>query len=346
MLKAIALAGWSFLKQGSLRLKAERLRNRFDLLRQSIIVKSHPSILIIDPATMCNLKCPFCSTGNGSLQLKKEILQPDVFEKIVSHLRVKLIAKVHLFNFGEPLLNKHLVNYIRFFSKRGIKTLISTNLSVKAYDDDEIDQLVRSGLSELLVSVDGGTQESYEKYRVGGNLERVLGNLRKINEKRKQLRTSTPRIIYQVLLNKFNQDELEIAREHAASVDADEFRVNENFYIPPDLYEIWTADSIKEKYGKATATVGGRKSKGMINTECRQLWDTILVNANGDVLPCCVIDQSFAAVGNLADQDISEIWNNDKMQTLRRFVTDPTAPEIPFPNLCQNCTHRYCTYNQ
>jgi len=346
MINAIVRAGWSFLKQGSVRLKVERIRNKFDLLWQKPVVKSHPSILIIDPATMCNLKCPFCSTGNGTLQLKKEILQPEVFHRIVSHLRVDLLAKVHLFNFGEPLLNKHLADYIKFFSERSVKTSISTNLSVRAYKDEDIERLVKSGLSEILVSVDGGTQKNYEKYRVGGDLKRVLENLQKLNEKRKQLKSATPRIIYQVLLNKFNQDELELSRQHAASVDADEFRINENFYIPPELYEIWTADSVKEKYGNATATVGGRKSKGMINTECRQLWDTILVNANGDVLPCCVIDQPYAAVGNLAEQNISEIWNNEKMQTLRKFVTDPTAPEIPFPNLCQKCPHRYCTYNK
>ena len=346
MLSGVARAAWSFVKQGSFRLKVERLRNKIDLLRQTKIVRSHPSILIIDPATMCNLKCPFCSTGNGSLKLKKELLHPPLFEKIMSNVRVDLLAKVHLFNFGEPLLNSHLPEYVKFFSDRGVKTIISTNFSVKEYDDSDLERLVECGLSEVLVSVDGATQESYEKYRVGGKLDRVLTNLRKLNEARKRLGRKNPRIIYQMLLNKFNQDELELGRQHAASVDADEFKVNENFYIPPDLYEIWTADSVKEKYGRATAAVGGRKASAMINTECRQLWDTILINANGDVLPCCIIDQSFAAVGNLAEQHIDEIWNGEKMQTLREFVTNPDAPEIPFPNLCQKCPHRYCTYNK
>jgi len=94
-----------------------------------------------------------------------------ILRKIEPHARF-----VCLFNWGEPFLNKNLLYMVRALSERGIKSHLDSNLSLRDFSDREAQEIVRSGLFSLFASIDGVTQESYEKYRVGGNVERALGN--------------------------------------------------------------------------------------------------------------------------------------------------------------------------
>lgn len=332
-----------FLLTGGLDAKTTWFQNRFDLLTRATHLHATPGMLILEPGTVCNLRCPFCSTGNRSLKLRRELLTPDRFQRIVKHLHLASLRKVHLFNWGEPLINPHLWDYVRFFSRRRIRTMVSTNLALKDFSERELVTMIRSGLSELLVGLDGMTQCTYARYRVGGRLDRVIRNLRHLVALQSRLRARGPAIIIQMLLNRFNEPEVESARKFADSLGAG-FRVNENFYAPPEQHEEWIAESIKARYGRQPAAIGGRRRTAVINTPCRQLWDAPIVNANGDVLPCCVIDDPRYAVGNLCEQHIDQIWNGERMRVLRGFVVDPQASRPRFRNACERCPQRFCIY--
>lgn len=306
-------------------------------------VKSRPPCLFIDPATMCNLQCPFCPTGNGLGNIKKELLTPKRFHKIMSHIHLDEIETVSLYNWGEPLINKDLNEFIRFFHDRGKFTSISTNFSLRDHSPEFLEDLASSGLDELLVSVDGATQESYERYRLKGDFGRVIGNMRRLMDAKKRIGSSSPRVVYKMLVNRYNEHEVADARALAEEC-ADEFRLDEHFWVPEDLKEEWTADSYKEKYGDLSPSSLSMEPQEVIHTECRQLWDSLIVNANGDVYPCCLVDMAEHAVGNLVDQHFDEIWNNDAMRSMRRYVTSTDSPDLTFPNHCEGCDNRFCTH--
>lgn len=321
-----------------------------ELHAQATMLKSYPTELYLDPATMCNLACPFCPTGNGSTGIKKELLTMETFNKIVSNLHLDAVKNVYLFNWGEPLLNKHFTDFVKFFHDRGKTTLTSVNFSARDYDDAYMEELVNCGLDTIHVSVDGASQEVYSKYRVKGEFTRVIGNMRRLNEAKKRLGRSNPTMNYKLLLNKFNEPELEEAKKIAQEVGA-EFLLHEHFWVPEELRDEWVADAYRQKYGALPVTSTAREDGEMrrrgdeIHTECRQLWDSVLVNANGDVYPCCIVQHADHRVGNLTEQSFDEIWNNEKMQNLRRYVTDTSAPAPNFPNRCVGCASRYCTHD-
>jgi len=97
---------------------------------------------------------------------------------------------------------------------------------------------------------------------------------------------------------------------------------------PPQIGVLWTAAE-------------GHDAE--IVTYCRQLWDTLVVNANGDVYPCCLIFKREHAIGNLVEQDLGEVRNAPKLRYLRRFVVDPETAAPDFDNHCTDCPDRHCT---
>lgn len=216
------------------RQEANRATMQSEIESYATRLKSRPYCLFIDPATMCNLRCPFCPTGNGTGTIEKELMTPERFRRIMSHIHLDEIETVSLYNWGEPLLNKDLVEFIRFFHEAGKITSISTNFSIKDHSPEYLEGLAASGLDELLVSVDGANQESYGRYRINGRFDRVIGNMKRLGEAKARIGASSPRIVYKLLLNRFNEHELEEARALAAEC-ADEFRLHEHFWVPDDL---------------------------------------------------------------------------------------------------------------
>ncbi len=328
--------------------KAQRLlRLAEDEMSQCMVaVRARPVYMNLDIGPLCNLQCRFCCTANGISTLKRELMQPDVFERIVQQLPLDSLYEVQLFNWGEPLLNPHLLDYIRFFAEKGIWTVIHTNFSVRDHDEAFMESLVRSGIGEVTVSVDGASQEVYEKYRVGGDLRRVIANMDLLARTRERLNSDTPNIVYKMLVHRYNEHEVDAARAIAQSLGV-AFLLQENLGTPDDKTRAeWTAPSVRTKFGDAPISSSDTGAGTPVLTECRQMWHSLVVNADGAVFPCCLVCAPEHAVGNLTTQTFEEIWNGGKMRTLRRHALNAAAEAPIFPNACAGCPFRLCVYRQ
>lgn len=332
-------------------LENRRLLER-ELREQRVRLESHPTTLTLDPASVCNLRCPFCPTGAGFGTFERTIMTPERFSAITSHLRCDLIQRVELYNWGEPLLNPHIFDFIRFFSERQAEIELSSNFSHREYDDSFLDELVGSGLTTLVVSIDGASQEAYGKYRIRGDFERIIRNLKRLAAVKRALGSEHPRVVYKMLLNRFNQHQVADAARLADECGAS-FLLNERFWCPDFERDRWVATS-EPSSASEVAEPGppevppGRvqgystAAQEVISTYCRQLWDSVIVTATGDVHPCCLSFDDHHAIGNLANEDIETIRNNDRAVALRRYVTDPLAAAPLFTNACELCTSRWC----
>lgn len=340
-MNTLGTKAFRLLRYGNRKARLLRLVNRLEMRLKRPRLITHPPFLCIEPGAVCNLRCPCCPTGERTSKLGGDPLGPEVFERIAANLRLGSICHVDLYRLGEPLLNPHLCDYIAFFSKRGIVTSISVNFSARDYDTAFMERLVRSGLSRVVVSVDGTTQDTYAKYRVGGDLERVLNNIRGLAQAKQRLAAETPRIVYKMLLTRHNQHQVEEARRLASELGA-EFYLPHFFHTSGNMGGEWTADGMDSQ--RQTCVENADPRHRTVDTECKQLWDTLNVHANGDVFPCCFCADPAHAAGNLVRDPIGTIWNNDKMRALRRYVTDPEAPAPDFANPCVGCEHRYCTF--
>lgn len=190
----------------------------------------HPYWLTLDPSNFCQLHCPFCPTGANKGIREKSQMDFDHFERFMDRVGPYVI-RMELMNWGESLFNRRLPEMIAVAKRHGISLELHENFN--HVPEEMIDGLVRSGLDVLSISIDGLTQETYATYRVGGNLERVLGNLAALVRKRAELRSTTPRIVWQYLVFRHNEHEVDRVEDFARAHGADEVRIKAP-YLPAE----------------------------------------------------------------------------------------------------------------
>lgn len=263
---------------------------------------SFPVVARINTYPFCNLKCQACQEiANKNPNETKEIMTTTKYKRIINKIAKNLLLVV-LYDEGEPLLNEDLPEIIKHTSDLGISTSISTNLSMELTDGFIFD-LVTSGLNRMTISIDGSTQEIYEKYRVGGNLELVKSNLRRLIETKKKY-NSRLFIEVQFLDFGFNTHQLNQVRNFSMLAGADKFR------------SLPTSVSGLESYA---AHVGLKlKDRDHLNLGCFDLWCTTHISSNGLMFPCDFgEDNGVPSVGSLFENDFKSLWNGQYMQDMR-----------------------------
>ncbi|MDP6040917.1 MAG: radical SAM protein, partial [Candidatus Latescibacteria bacterium] len=161
-----------------------------------------PFVLMVEPTNFCNLKCPLCPSGNGDMTRERGIMPFEDFKHIFEQQKDHLLLLM-LWNQGEPFINKTLTDMIRLATAHNVPTLTSTNVHyIKTKEDAE--DIVDSGLSELVVSLDGVTPETYVQYRVGGNFDRVLDGIRLLVQAKQNRNKTHPLIHLQFIIMKHN----------------------------------------------------------------------------------------------------------------------------------------------
>ena len=322
-----------------------------------------PYWLTVDPTNACQLKCPFCPTGAGRNVRPKGSMGVAEFRRILETLGPSLIH-IDFMNWGEPLLNAGVFDMISEAKSYRIDTMLSTNLNALA--EEGARKLVDSGLDRLVVSVDGLTQETYEKYRVGGDYAKVLRNLRLIAARKRETASPTPRIVWQFLVFRHNEHEIESVRETALREGADEVGITPaNMPFKPGIRENWLPtrreyslydpetfpDSPPWHWDRSKARDGGpapmvevdvyRAGSREERTLCNWPWAGLAVNPDGSVSACCSIEEQEYDFGNFFRTPFGELWNNAGYRRARRHVLRYQAREaqtIPgSEHACERC---------
>lgn len=166
----------------------------------------YPLALAFEPTTSCNLRCPECPSGLRSFSRPTGMLQGELFRKTIDELADFSFYLTFYFQ-GEPYLHPEFLDLVAYAKSKKMYTATSTNAHFLS--DTQAEKTVRSGLDRLIISIDGTTQESYEQYRVGGKLEKVLEGTRNIVEWKKKLKSSSPFVIFQFLVVRPNEHQIE-----------------------------------------------------------------------------------------------------------------------------------------
>src|SRR4026207_1902151 len=181
----------------------------------------YPISISFEPTTSCNLRCPECPSGLRAFTRPTGMLEKNFFKDTIDQLSKELWYLVFYFQ-GEPYLNPGFLDMVNYASSKKIYTATSTNAHY--LNDENARRTVESGLDRLIISIDGTTQEVYQQYRVGGNLNKVLEGARNIVKWKKELKSRTPFIFFQFLVVKPNEHQIEDIKKLAKEVGVDEVR--------------------------------------------------------------------------------------------------------------------------
>jgi radical SAM protein with 4Fe4S-binding SPASM domain len=306
----LLLTGYSYLKSCVSKLTA---------------VYGMPPAIGLELTNHCNLYCPECAAGSGQMKRKRGFMDLELFNKIISELKPYLY-NINLYFQGEPLLHPGFLSFIR--NSGNISTVLSTNGHFLSEENSE--KIVKSGLSKLIISLDGLDQYTYSAYRIGGNVGTVKDGIRNISDARRK-HNSSLKIEIQILVNKLNEHQIPRMRKLAAWYNAS-LKLKSMQIINKNSFDSWLP--LDGKFRRYRIRNGEYEIKSSLPGRCARLWFNPVVTWDGKVIPCCFDKDADHIMGDLNQESFNEIWNGSKYRLFRRvLMSDRSAIEI-----CRNCT--------
>jgi len=296
----------------------------YSVLFKKVKVAPMPFSINIEPTNKCQLSCPECPTGMNQIPVNKGEMNLNVFEKLISSI-YKQVFYINLYFQGEPLLNKHIIDMIKLARKHRMYVVLSTNAQI--IDEKRAEELVLSGLSKIIVSMDGITNSSYQKYRVGGQLTKVKDAIVLLNKAKQQYRKNKLRIVAQFLVNRYNEHEISEFLQWA-----------KNNKVKPtlksmQLYSDFTFLPQNEKFRRYSFVNNNWVLKRSKKNRCFRIWKQCVIRYNGDVLPCCFDKYAQYVVGNINEENLSNIWLSEKFTSFRYNILMNKNSVL----MCTNC---------
>ncbi|KJU85798.1 radical sam domain protein [Candidatus Magnetobacterium bavaricum] len=309
------------------------------LWRDSLI--SYPGYLVIDPTNHCNLRCALCPTWQDTQGRPKGMMALDSYKRLLDEVGPYVFG-VYLCNWGEPLLNPHLAEMIAY--AKGYNTIVGFSTNLNRLSDEIAGRIVGSGVDLIVLSIDGATEDGYGRYRAGGSFSTVMGNIERLLAHRTRS-GPFPLLIWQFLVNRYNEGEVEAARQIARGYgivfSPSPLRTHMGKELLMPLYARVNEDAswlpTDRTYSRYDYEIApGARTK---QRSCKWLWDASVVNWDGSVAPCCGVyekswdfDNCFVERGTF-----HRVWNSPRYRYARRLVRAHTkgAPSTPV-------LHRHC----
>lgn len=297
-----------------------------------------PRAAIIDPINICNLDCPLCASRNQNYEKGKMSLE--TFKMTLD--KISSLKVIILFNWGEPFLHHEIFNIIKESVSKNIYTITHTNFSFKR-DIDFFEKLINSGLHQLVISADGASQETYEKYRVKGKFDWVLNNMKMIIKTKKKLRRRDPKVVWKFIVNRFNEHEIDYAKKLAKEIGVE--IVFDKMGLADDIPDLAFSGTLEErknywlpKNQKYILDYYKNGRQGPFNEKpCNQLFKSTVINPDGKITPCCWVTNKDNAWGDLTKQSFEEIWYGEKYQYSRSLFNNLRYEGKENYTICTNC---------
>jgi len=289
----------------------------------------------IDPTNTCNLRCPLCPTGLGILKRERGLIALGDFHRLIDQI-APWSYLLELYNWGESFLHPQIFDIISYAHERRMVVRLSSNLN--RLNEEMALKTVRAGLDAIYVSVDGATEESYQSYRRRGKLETVLRNLQFLVDAKRSCHADNPMIIVRLLVNRHNEHEVSAVRERALSIGADIFTTGYMFVDTTDPAQRaeWLPDDVRNSAYPSTGD--GHDIENIWH--CSDLWESMTINWDGGVSPCCWTHDQQNDFANALEQPIQEIWNGDAYISARRVFHHGGPKEGPRKVICTECRGR------
>jgi radical SAM protein with 4Fe4S-binding SPASM domain len=289
-----------------------------------------PISISIEPTTSCNLRCPECPSGLRSFTRPTGMLKGDLFKHTIDQLSNTLTYLTFYFQ-GEPYLHPQFLRLVHYASERKIYTATSTNAHY--LNDEAARQTVESGLDRLIISIDGTSQDTYQAYRVGGNLDKVLEGTENVIRWKKKLRSKTPHTVFQFLVVRPNEHQIPDVYELARKLGVDQVALK-----TAQIYDYKNGSDLipaQERYSRYKLNGNGTYSiKNSLENHCWKMWHSCVITWDGKVVPCCFDKDAHFVLGDLTTESFESVWFGEKYNQFRTSLLKSRS-EI---EICKNCT--------
>lgn len=283
-----------------------------------------------EPTTSCNLRCPECPSGLRSFTRPTGMLSADLYQKTIDELADTLLYLTFYFQ-GEPYLHPQFLEMVQYATQRNIYTATSTNAHYLTADNAR--KTIESGLKRLIISIDGTTQETYQNYRVGGKLEKVIEGTKNIVRMKQQMKSETPQIVFQFLVVKPNEHQVEEVKNLAKALG-----VKDVWFKTAQIYDFENGSPLMptiEKYSRYEAIGNGKfRIKSRLLNHCWKMWHSCVITWDGTIVPCCFDKDADYPMGSVQKNTFLSVWKSADYQQFRYSLLQSRS-QI---EMCKNCS--------
>ena len=297
------------------------------ILRKPVLL-GDPFAVSIEPTTVCNLKCPECPTGLGTLKRSKGTMVLDTFNRVISGLSPNTFY-VNMYLQGEPFIHPNLIEWIEMLNTKRLFTVVSTNAQL--IDEKIAERIVLSGLSKIIIALDGLTQQSYSVYRRGGFVDKVYNSIDYLQKAKKKHNISTPIIVAQFLAFKHNQSEINSLKQlklrgvNSVEVKIPQFDLESHKIVQP---------SSEKKLTRYFPNNGNLVIKSKRYSHCWRIWSSMVISWDGNSYPCCFDKDGDFEIGSVNNLGLEYIWKSDSFMSVRKNILKRRQSI----KMCNNCT--------
>jgi MoaA/NifB/PqqE/SkfB family radical SAM enzyme len=263
-----------------------------------------PEIVQIESTNICNAKCVFCP--RDEMQRRQGVMDMALYRKIVDECAALGITHVRVHNYGEPFIDRRLVEKVRYAKACGIAEV--GMISNGSLITDEVARgMIEAGLDAINISVDASGREVFETTRVGLSYDKVIANIERIIRIRADLGRRRPKLI------------LSFVRQNDSA--------DEQAFI-----EHWRRRADKIHVTDLHNWAGTLNRESDVNYPCYRPWLTFTVLWDGRVSLCCADFDGREILGDLRTSTIAAIWNAEPYRRARRLHLESGGPDI-----CRSC---------
>jgi MoaA/NifB/PqqE/SkfB family radical SAM enzyme len=270
----------------------------------------NPFIVRIDASTVCQLRCPICPNGTGALKSTEAgcgfLKFRDFKEFVDANPCVRIIE---LSNYGEILLNPELPRILEYAHEKKVRIWAGNGVNLNTASEGLLEALVKFRVERLRVSIDGASNEVYRQYRVGGDFDRVISNVRTINRFKAQYKSEFPHMSWQFVVMGHNEHELPKARRMAKELG---MAFNPKASWDSDYSPIRDREFVSRETGGGMAGAGAGSDCSL----CMQVWFSPQINWDGKLLGCCV--NYWEGMGNVFKDGLKACLGGKKYVQMKR----------------------------
>jgi hypothetical protein len=298
-------------------------------------MKIKPQKIRLEASSFCQLRCPSCPTTTRAIHpaVGSGFLKLSDFQKLIANN--SFVREIELSNYGEIFLNPELPAIIRCAHENGVVLRADNGVNLNHAKPEVLEALVKYRFASMNCSIDGASQETYEKYRVRGNFHNVMENIRAINRFKREYSSELPLLNWQFVVFGHNEHELETARTLAAELG---MTFTPKLSWDAEISPVQDKDKIRVVAGAASrAEFKEKRGEDYAAAICHQLWDAPQINWDGKVLGCCRNFWGDFGTGAF-EGGIIAAANGEKMRAARAMLLgkNPSSPpraDIP----CTTC---------
>lgn len=298
-----------------------------------------PKHIRLDVCTICQLKCPACYMRQEEEAVKKGCklgyLKFENFKKLVDDNNFE---SMEISNNGEIFLNPDLVKILKYAYEHNIYVTADNGVNLNYLSDEQAEALAKYQLRSMTISLDGASQETYKIYRVCGNYDKVIENIKKINFYKNKYKNGSPHIVWKFIIFGHNEHEIEKAKKEAKKLKC-EIKFDANW--DPKYSPVKNPEKVLKESGLQSLDVNVSPIEQLKEYEagivdwyfCRDLWEP-QINWDGQILGCCAnFKEDFS--GNAFKEGLLDALNNPKMIYAKNMVTNKAKPAKDIP--CSRC---------